>query len=346
MLSDSILEWLVATVLLVFVLAYGVYRMLDIKIIRQAISKKPSIASRISFGDPRVKIIRLILYFIVVVLLVGALIFPPGENILREESSEGVDVLFLVDSSLSMNAVDAKPTRLARFKETLLSLLPELEGNRLGIVVFAGSPFLYCPLTTDMNAFADYVRGLDVDMVGDKGSDINGAFDKAMKLIDSSKLLRNRIIVLASDGEDHSKSSLPRISADLVVWGFGSIDGAPIYYEDGDTGSRGYVTTQGGLVSSASDGQIIISVADPDYLRDIARENRGKYFDLTTDGSARYKLIDDIQDMEKNSLSKNKQLLRNQKPHYFLIPAVFLFFIDISILEWLMFRIHRKEESQ
>ena len=68
-----------------------------------------------------------------------------------------------------MNATDALPNRLSRFKETVLRQLPALNGNRLGIIAFAGVPFIL-PMTTDIAAFSDYVRGLDVDMIPNTGT--------------------------------------------------------------------------------------------------------------------------------------------------------------------------------
>ncbi|TGK39328.1 VWA domain-containing protein, partial [Leptospira gomenensis] len=143
----------------------------------------------------------------------------------KEESFRGVDILFLVDVSLSMQAIDSQPNRLAKFKATLLRMLPALSGNRFGMIVFAGSPFLYCPMTSDVAAFSDYVRGLDADMIGDRGTDLAKAFQKAEDLLNSDKVFRNRILILVTDGEDIGDPETVKFPASFQIWGAGTSTG-------------------------------------------------------------------------------------------------------------------------
>lgn len=298
----------------------------------------PRLKPRITNLKPEILILRTLIYLLVTILVLWALFFPPGEEITQEAELKGVDVLFVVDVSLSMNATDATPNRLGRFKEILLNLLPELEGNRLGILVFAGTPFYYCPMTTDLNAFADYVRGLDVDMVGDKGTDLARSFQKAKTILDSSKLLRNRILVFASDGEDSEEPELPDWDVPFMIWGIGDSDGAPIYYSDPDTKTAGFVTVQGVLVPNSGFPDVVYSVPNPEYLQRIARKNQGSFHNLTWDARGAYQLIDKIDEMEKNTLEKATHVIREEKLYSLLLPASLLLLLDFSLLEFLLFR--------
>lgn len=291
---------------------------------------------RVLMAKPWALVTRMVLYLIGFGFLIASFYLPMGEEKPSEDTNQGVDILFMVDVSLSMNAVDASPTRLGRFKELLLPLLPELHGNRLGILVFAGSPFLYCPLTTDIYTFADFLRGLDVDIVGDKGSEIGSAFDKAGKILNTEKVLRNRILVIVSDGEDHSDSEIPELSAKVVVWGLGDKYGSPIFYHDPDTKTQGYVTHQGTIVPNSGFPEVVQSIGNQEWLREIARLNQGEYYDLTKNGAGVYKLMETIEGMGKNSNRILNDISRNQNSHLLLIPAVILLLIDVLLLDFFM----------
>jgi tetratricopeptide (TPR) repeat protein len=336
--SVSILEWVLTISVFLAIAAYIYSRIKMWQSMDRILSNKGYLFSRVKTSSKLVGVIRLILYTIVLVLIFATFAFPIGEEIPNSQKSEGVDILFIVDVSLSMNAIDASPSRLTRFKEVVLNLIPELQGNRLGIVVFAASPFLYCPLTTDLQAFSDYIRGLDVDIVGDKGTDLSKTFNKANSILESDRILRNRIVVLVSDGEDHDQPSIPNLNSQVIVWGIGEEIGSPIYYNDSETKSSGYVTTQGILVPRSDYSNVILSRADHDFLRKVAEVNRGQYFNLTKNGAGAYKLVDKIHDMEKNQMNQAKQMILNQKAYYYLLPAILILLFDYTLIEYLLFR--------
>jgi Ca-activated chloride channel homolog len=337
MFTDSTLDWIFSIALLSSLFSYIGFRIYQwMKWI--SFSQNNSIdTSRIKIARPAILVIRGTVYIIATSLIIFTLFFPISEENPIQDDLQGVDILFLVDTSLSMNAVDAKPNRLTRFKELLLPMISELHGNRLGIIAFAGSPFLYCPLTSDMDAFSDYLRGLDVDIIGDKGSVLSSAFKKADQLLKSDRVMRNRILVFVSDGEDHSNAKIPNFTAKLIVWGFGDGYGSPIFYNDPDTKTQGYVSVQGTIVPNANSIGLVQSVADQEFLRSIARENRGEYFDLTQNGAGAWKLLDTIKNMEKNSNQYLQKISQDQKTYLTLIPAACLLFFDIFLLEAFVF---------
>ena len=191
--------------LILLVISAGVYIFYKIKQrmeIDTFIKVYPGVKTKMSMPPKWLLSIRYTLYVIVTILLAIAILNPSfsEEAGVEEKSVSGVDIVFLVDVSLSMNATDALPNRLSRFKETVLRQLPALNGNRLGIIAFAGVPFLYCPMTTDIAAFSDYVRGLDVDMIPNTGTNLKRAFGKAEEIFKSGKVLRNNILILVTDG--------------------------------------------------------------------------------------------------------------------------------------------------
>ncbi|TGK03877.1 VWA domain-containing protein [Leptospira semungkisensis] len=278
-------------------------------------------------------LIRVLILGIVFYLSYSGFKKSEGTQSKEEETLRGVDFLFLVDVSLSMQAVDITPSRLARIKETILRMLPELPGNRFGMIVFAASPFVYCPMTSDARAFAEYVRGLDADIVGDRGTDLNAAFKKADEVLNSNQVLRNRILVLATDGEDMESPSLFRFPADVWVWSVGSPTGGAIAYTDDGSRVSGYLTREGSLAPYENSPGAVISKANPSFLRDLARSNDGKFLDLDSESPNLKEVQTWVGSMEKNTNQRIHNLRRAEGVQKFLLPIVLLLLFDFFVLE-------------
>ena len=120
---------------------------------------------------------------------------------------KGVDIIFCVDVSLSMNAEDIKPSRLNKVKFELTKIIENLEGDRVGIVVFSGSNFLYLPLTMDYDAAKLFTKSIDTDMISSRGTEISSAIQTSLEAF-SEDGKQQKIIFLLSDGEDHGNNSL------------------------------------------------------------------------------------------------------------------------------------------
>jgi Ca-activated chloride channel family protein len=119
----------------------------------------------------------------------------------QETQRRGVDVLVAVDVSRSMNARDVSPDRLGRAKLAVRDLVAGLEGDRLGLIAFAGTAFLQCPLTLDDAAFRRALAALDPEVIPAAGSNLASALDAARKALASEH--RNiKLLILLSDGED------------------------------------------------------------------------------------------------------------------------------------------------
>ncbi|EQA78500.1 VWA domain-containing protein BatB [Leptospira alstonii] len=255
----------------------------------------------------------------------------------KEESFKGVDILFLVDVSLSMQAIDSPPTRLAKFKEILLRMLPSLSGNRFGMIVFAASPFLYCPMTSDVAAFSDYVRGLDVDMVGDRGTDLNQAFLKADVLLQSEKVFRNRILILVTDGEDQNDPEPVSFPASFQVWAAGTQAGGPIAYNDENSGLKGFLLKDGTLTPNLNSPGIIHSKMNRTFLKDLADKNEGTFYSLDSNPPDVKSLQKEILSLEENLYSRKKDLKRVEGSGKFLFAAVLFLLSDWILAEFFLF---------
>ncbi|WP_017861740.1 VWA domain-containing protein BatB [Leptospira interrogans] len=316
---------------------YSTIRIFLISKIREWKIFYPGLERSSSFPDVRWVLVRILLIFAVLVCVFFAGLKTEMKDEKKEESFKGVDILFLVDVSLSMQAIDSSPTRLAKFKEVLLRMLPSLSGNRFGMIVFAGSPFLYCPMTTDVSAFSDYVRGLDVDMVGDRGTDLSQAFTKAEALLRSEKVFRNRILILATDGEDQNDPQAISFPASFQVWAAGTESGGPIVYNDENSGLNGFLLKDGTLTSNSNSPGIIHSKMNRTFLKNLADKNDGNFYSLDSNPPDSTILQKEIFSLEENLYSRKKDLKRAEGSGKFLFAAVFLLLLDWILVESLLF---------
>lgn len=119
----------------------------------------------------------------------------------EEAKRKGIDILFAVDTSRSMLAEDVKPNRLSRAKMAVSDLVSKLEGDRVGLIAFAGGSFLQCPLTLDYDAFRQSLDALDTTIIPTGGTDLARAIQEAETSFgENSK--SHKILVLITDGED------------------------------------------------------------------------------------------------------------------------------------------------
>ena len=125
----------------------------------------------------------------------------------EEARRKGLDLMFAVDTSKSMLAQDVKPDRLTRAKMAVEDLLEKLDGDRVGLVAFAGNAFLQCPLTLDYDAFRQSLDALDTKIIPRGGTDIASAIQETEAALEGNGN-DERILVLLTDGEDLEGSAL------------------------------------------------------------------------------------------------------------------------------------------
>ena len=125
----------------------------------------------------------------------------------EEAKRNGLDVMFAVDTSKSMLAQDVKPDRLTRAKMAVEDLLGKMDGDRVGLVAFAGNSFLQCPLTLDYDAFRQSLDALDTKIIPRGGTDLAAAIHETEAALEGNGN-NERILVLLTDGEDLEGNAL------------------------------------------------------------------------------------------------------------------------------------------
>ena len=99
----------------------------------------------------------------------------------QEVKREGADIIVCLDVSNSMLAQDLSPNRLERANFALEKMIDKLQGDRLGIVVFAGEAYTQLPITTDYSAAKLLLGGINTQMVPTQGTNIGAAIRKALR---------------------------------------------------------------------------------------------------------------------------------------------------------------------
>jgi len=169
------------------------------------------------------------------VCLIFALARPQWGYHEREVITQGVDMMIAIDTSASMMARDFPPTRLTRAKELLRNLIWEAKGSRVGIVAFAGSATVMCPLTLDYNMAATALKAVDMNTVSARGTNIGAAITAANGAFEVSGA-NDRILVLLTDGEqmeqqDALNQAVAKAKQDgvhIFAIGLGSPEGSTI----------------------------------------------------------------------------------------------------------------------
>lgn len=206
-----------------------------------------------------------------------ALLGPQGASETGTREARSADVLFVLDVSRSMLATDVAPARLERARAEIRKLLPQLQGDRIGLVVFAGEAFLQCPLTSDHSAFLTFLDIAGPDLIGAAGTNFAqalrvsaGAFRRAQE----NQPERPRFLVVVSDGEDHEAgldAALREVRQEgfqILSLGVGTPEGGYIPTSDG----RPLTTFEGETVVTRLALGVLEQVSEPGGLYVISRE--------------------------------------------------------------------------
>lgn len=230
----------------------------------------------------RFKEILLLLVFLFAGL---ALARPQWGAVENTNAFVGEDVVFALDCSLSMTATDVLPNRLQRAKFAILDFVQRQSHGRVGLVAFAGSAFLECPLTFDIDAFDESLLSTDEKTMPIPGTDIGRALNEAARAMDKNS--RRKLIVLVTDGEDLEKSGVAVAKSlatnGVVVFTIGV--GTPAGRDIQTVNAAGQLE----WLRDAK-GQIVHSRLDETTLCEIAQATGGDYFPLGAAGDGLMKM--------------------------------------------------------
>lgn len=240
---------------------------------------------------------------------------------------KGIDLVFAIDVSTSMNSEDVKPSRLEKAKFEISQMIQQLKGDRVAIIVFAGSSHMYLPLTIDYEAARLFLDQIDTNMIPTQGTALSMALETGLSAFteDDSKF---KVLVLVTDGEDHEGKAIDLASKaakrGMIIHtvGVGTQNGSLIPIID-KQGIRGY--------KRDSNGKLITSILNEKILNDIASSGNGTYVRFDNKPANFKNITKAIDSMEKRILKS--QIFSEYEDRYqsFAIISFALMFIGIMI---------------
>lgn len=202
-----------------------------------------------------------------------------------QETTEGIEVVVMMDVSNSMMARDVTPSRLDRAKLLVSNLVDRMNNDKLALGVFAGEAYPQLPITSDYAAAKLFLDALSPDMVTLQGTNIGAAIHLAEQSFTDTKNV-GKAIVLITDGENHEAGAEEAVKEaakkgiNIFVIGVGTAQGAEI-------------PTAGGPLTDAQ-GNVVHSALNEQMCRDIARTGRGIYLHLDQTNSAQDELLNQM----------------------------------------------------
>lgn len=237
----------------------------------------------------------------------------------------GEDVVFVLDCSLSMTTTDVLPSRMQRAKFAILDFVQRQSHGRVGLVAFAGSAFIQCPLTFDTGAFEESLLACDEKTIPVPGTDIGRALTEAYHAMDKGS--RRKLVVLVTDGEDLEKSGVAvaknLATNGVVVFTIGV--GTPAGKEIQTVNAAG----QPELLRD-SKGQIVHSRLDETTLREIAQATGGGYYPLGALGEGLKRIGPAIQTL--NSAAAQRANAAGVDRFYFPTAAMLVLAVAESLI--------------
>ena len=297
-------------------------------LIRQFVAARLVDNLTVGFSASRQKA-RVALIVVAVVLLVIALARPWFGFSWEEARSRGLDIVVAIDTSKSMLATDVAPNRLRRAQLAALDLKRLARMDRLGLVAFAGSAFLQCPLTLDDEAFRQSVEGLDVNIIPQGGTALSEAIAAAKSAFKEGND-NHKVLVLFTDGEDNEGNALEAAKAAgkdglrIFTIGVGTANGELLRVTD----------TQGRTeFIKDADGNAVKSRLNEALLRDMAQETGGFFMLLSGANTMNVLYERGLAPLPKSDLASQKVKRQHERYQWLLGLVIVLLLAEMFLPE-------------
>jgi Ca-activated chloride channel family protein len=270
----------------------------------------------------------------------------------------GVDVVIALDFSKSMLARDVRPSRIERAKAEVLRFIDELDGDRVGIVAFAGETMEF-PMTVDYAALALFFRDLGPYDMPVGGTAIARALEASRRLLnrasrspggttssDDEASQRSRIVILMTDGEDHEGDPIQvaHTLADdhirVYTIGIGTRTGEPIptYAPDGTW--TGYLRDdQGNVITTA------LTEENEQQLTQIADATGGHYYAAGRGGVGIDQIRAEMRRMHQDEQRARRVTVHEDRYALVLLPAFLLVVLEALLPEAWIGRVLRRRRA-
>lgn len=314
--------WLIATIPLVMITGIMLRRRARML---SRMAEQRLWATMLPGHSPRRLRTRNLVRVLALALCIVALARPQWGFRWEEVQRRGLSIIVALDTSKSMLAQDIKPNRLQQAKWGVRDLINELNGDRIGLVAFAGDAFLQCPTTIDYAAFMMMLDDVYAGIVPVGGTDLFQALDTSIESFEKAEESQaDKVIILISDGEGHTGdplSLLPRLKEEgirVFTIGVGTQEGAPVITSDG------YVKNK--------EGNNILSTLNEEMLERIALETGGFYVRSASGDFGLERVYEQgIAELQREDREARKSKIRVERYQWFLAAAILLLILEAAI---------------
>ena len=279
-----------------------------------------------SVFKPWLKFGILLLAFISLIL---ALVNPKIGTKMETVTREGVDIVFAIDVSKSMEAEDVAPNRLEKSKQLVTQIINNLASDRVGIIAYAGSAFPQLPITTDYASAKMFLQAMNTDMVSSQGTAIKEAIELSSTYFKEEDAT-SKVLFIISDGEDH-EGDIGKVAKEatnkgiqIFTIGVGSLKGGPIPIKRNGV-IQNYKKDQ--------NGETVITRLNESTLKEIADDANGEYIQGNVTNEVIEKVTESLQNMDKTEFEAKQFADYQSQFQWFLGLAILLILLDIFLLE-------------
>ncbi len=268
--------------------------------------------------------LKFTLFITALTLVIFAAARPQFGSKLREEKSEGIEMMIAVDVSNSMLAEDFEPSRLERTKYAIDRLFEGLRQERVGVIVFAGEAKVQLPITSDYRMAQAFAKRISPNLVSEQGTSIGKALSMAMMSF-AKDGDRSRAVILITDGETHDYNALEvakqaaEMGVKIFTIGIGTPEGAPI-------------RINGDFIRDEK-GELVVSKLNETMLEEIASTTDAAYVRASKQSIGLDEIVQKINEMEKGEMTTLRFEEYNEQFHYLLWIALALLLAEFLLLD-------------
>ena len=243
---------------------------------------------------------------------------------LVERETKGAEIMICLDVSNSMLAQDYSPDRLSRAKLAISRIVDRLQGDRIGLIIFAGTSFVQLPITTDYVSAKMFLNSIDTQSVPVQGTAIGEALRTAAKSF-SLQSEKSRAIIVITDGENHEDDAVDiarqvgETGIRIYTIGVGSLRGQPI--------------PKDGELMKDKDGNIVVTRLDEETLKRIASAGNGAYVHAGGEEFGLNPILDEIRKLEDERFNSVVFEEYDEQYMYFFAAALVFFILEMLIGE-------------
>lgn len=263
------------------------------------------------------------LFLLATTAVIFAAARPQFGSKLKEQTSEGIEMMLVVDISNSMLAEDFAPNRLDRTRYAIDKLFASLNQDRVGMVVFAGEAKVQLPITTDYRMARSFTKRVSPSLVSVQGTEIGQALNLA-SLSFSQNREAGRVMILITDGETHDSAALDAAKRaaeqgiKIFAIGIGTPEGAP-------------VKVDGEFIKDEND-EMVVSRLNEELLQQIAAATGGGYIRATNAAFGLEQIVEQIEKLEKGELTSLRFEEYNEQFQWILAIAAVLLLLEALML--------------